>query len=390
MTFVEPGDPRDLTAAVRAGFLERHGREAEVVARAPGRVNVIGEHTDYNAGLCLPLALAHATYAAVARRTDDRVRITSAQAEAPWEGTLDTCGPGDVAGWATYVAGVLWALREDGVAVPGVDVHVESTVPVGAGLSSSAALECSVAVAVVDLLGLPLDRGMRDRLIRACTRAESEVAGAPTGGLDQTVSLLAREGDALLLDFEDGSTRDVPLLLDDADLALLVIDTGVSHALVDGGYAARRSDCEEAARRLGVATLRSAFESDLDRLDDDRLVRRVRHVITENARVEACVAALERHDWPAVGQALMASHVSLRDDFEVSCPELDVAVDTAVQAGALGARMTGGGFGGSAVALVPQERLAAAVRAVDTAFVAHGWARPTHLRAIPSSSAAPR
>ena len=387
MSFVEPGSPGDLARGVRSGFVSAFGRDPALVGRAPGRVNLIGEHTDYNAGLCLPLALPHATYAAVAPRDDDRVRIASRQVEEPWEGRLEALDGDSVSGWAAYVAGVLWALREAGHPVPGMDVHVDGTVPLGAGLSSSAALECSVAVAVADLLGLEDTERVRRDLVAACVRAETEVAGAPTGGMDQTVAMLAEPGSALLIDFQDHSTRPVPLRLEEAGLALLVTDTRVSHALVDGGYADRRRDCERAAEELGLESLRQADLATLDRIGDERVRRRATHVVTEIERVSATVDALGAGDWQEVARQFLASHVSMRDDFEISCDELDTVVQTAVEAGALGSRMTGGGFGGSAISLVPEERLEAVMRAVDAAFVAAGYRAPAHLRAQPSAAA---
>jgi galactokinase len=388
MPFVEPGRPSELSEATRALFREVYGRDASVLARAPGRVNLIGEHTDYNRGLVLPVALAHTTYAAIAAREDDVVRLASGDDGEPWTGTVDTVGPGQVDGWAAYVAGVLWALREDGLSVPGVDVVVHGTVPLGAGLSSSAALECSVALAVCGLLGLEVDDQLRHRLVRACMRAESEVAGAPTGGMDQTVALMAVTDAALLIDFDSDRSSAVPLGLADAGLALLVTDTRVEHALVDGGYAARRADCETAAETLGVPSLRQASLDDLTGIADERVRRRATHVVTEIERVSETVAALDSDDWAAVGRLFAASHASMRDDFEISCPELDLTVSTAVEAGAIGARMTGGGFGGSAIALVPAERVGAVVRAIDTAFVAAAFRAPQHLLAEPSGAAA--
>src|SRR6476619_650273 len=250
MGFVDPGIPGDLAASAEAGFREAYGAPSAVVGRAPGRVNLIGEHTDYNAGLCLPMALPHATYAAVALREDDLVRVASRQVPTPWEGRLDGVGPGAVSGWATYVVGVVWALREAGWPISGVDVFVNGTVPLGAGLSSSASLECSVAVALAHQVGRELTGELRHELVGACIRAETEVAGAPTGGMDQTVAMLAEAGAALLIDFEDHTSSPVATRLSEAGLALLVTDTGVSHALVDGGYGERRADCEAAAAAL--------------------------------------------------------------------------------------------------------------------------------------------
>jgi galactokinase len=387
MPFIEPGDPTALADEARTAFARWWDREPAVVARAPGRVNLIGEHTDYNRGLVLPVALPHATYAALAPREDDTVRIASAEQDEPWTGTLATLGPGQVDGWAAYVAGVLWALREDGIAVPGVDVLVHGTVPLGAGLSSSAALECSVALAACAVAGLSPDAALRHRLVDACIRAESEVAGAPTGGMDQTVALLASPGAALLVDFDADTTEDVALGLPDAGLALLVTDTRVQHALVDGGYAERRADCEKAAADLGLSSLRQATPAQVDTLEDERVRRRARHVVTEVERVRDVVAAVGAGDWDEVGRLFAVSHVSMRDDFEISCPELDVAVLTAVEAGAVGARMTGGGFGGSSVALVPLERVDAVARAVDAAFAAQGFRPPAHLVAEPGAAA---
>ncbi len=383
---VHPGDPAALVASTREAYAAEFGREAEVVGHAPGRVNLIGEHTDYNGGLCLPVALPHRTYAAAGARDDGIVRVASRQREDRWEGALDDVAPGSVDGWAAYAVGVLWALREAGHDVTGADLLVDSTVPVGAGLSSSAAIECAVAMAVTGLAGEAVDEDLLRALVPVCIRAETEIAGAPTGGLDQTVSLLARSGAALLIDFTSGSSRQVPLGSDAP--AVLVMDTGVAHELTDGGYGARRADCEAAAKILGVPSLRAAGLADLDRLDDKRLVRRVRHVVTEIHRVHDTIGAIEEDDWHEVGRLFVESHRSLRDDYEVSCPELDLAVSTAVDHGALGARMTGGGFGGSAIALVEpgnRERVAAAVA---EAFTAAGYRPPTTLIALPSGPAA--
>jgi galactokinase len=385
MHLIDAGSPTTLAASVRARFREAFGDEAAAVGRAPGRVNLIGEHTDYNAGLCLPVALPHATYAAVRLRGDGAIRLRSAQAEDTWEGTLADVGPGRPGGWPAYVAGVLWALADVGYEVPGVDVVIDSTVPVGAGLSSSAAIECSVAAAIVAALGGSLTDEVRELLVPACMRAETEVAGAPTGGMDQAVSLFAQEGRALLLDFQDGSRTQVSLPLHDAGLAFLVVDTRVSHALVDGGYAARRADCERAVAQLGVGSLRDATLADLERLDDDRIRRRVRHVVTEIERVEEVVAAAAHGSWQRVGDLFVASHASMRDDYEISCEELDLVVETALAHGALGARMTGGGFGGSAIVLAPADRRDEIGDAIVAAFAAASYAEPGLLSPDPSA-----
>jgi galactokinase len=392
VTYVDPGDPSEIARSVRAGFADRYGAEPSAVGRAPGRVNLMGEHTDYNHGLVLPVALPHATYAAARLRDDSSdglVRIASAQLPDPWEGPLAAIGPGTVDGWAAYAAGVVWALHEQGHQIPGVDLFVDSTVPLGAGLSSSAALECSVGVAIAGALGLPLTTGLRHELVAAGTRAETEIVGAPTGGMDQTVAMLGQAGAALLIDFDvpDEQDRSTPVPLALAGHSLLVTDTRVSHALVDGGYGQRRADCEEAAAALGVSSLRHADLDAVSALADDRVRRRARHVVTEIVRVRECVAAVGAGDLDTVGTLFAASHLSMRDDFEISCPELDVAVAVAVEAGAVAARMTGGGFGGSSVAVVPDDRVDAVTRAIDTAFVLEGFAAPGHLRAEPSPGA---
>jgi galactokinase len=385
MALVDPGDPATLTASVRAAFADRYGEPPTTVGRAPGRVNLIGEHTDYNAGLVLPVALPHATYAAARPRADELVRIASGQRDDVWAGTLGQLGPRSVEGWAGYAAGVVWALREAGHNVPGVDLLVDSRVPVGAGLSSSAALECSVGVALLRVLGAELDDTTRDDLIAAAIRAETEVVGAPTGGMDQTVAVRGVEGAALLIDF--ASHRTTPVPLDLSRHTLLVTDTRVSHALTDGGYGSRRADCEAAAAALGVPTLREATLDAVATLADGRVRRRARHVVTEIDRVTRTVASLAAGDWDDVGRIFDASHRSMRDDFEISCPELDTAVAVAVQAGAVAARMTGGGFGGSSVAVVPDARVDAVMRAIDAAFVLEGFRSPVHLRAAPSAGA---
>ncbi|MDP3890748.1 galactokinase [Nocardioides sp.] len=382
-----PGEQGVSAVLAAAAFEAAYGARATVVGRAPGRVNLIGEHTDYNAGLVLPVALPHATYAAVALRSDGVLRVASTQMADPWQGRVDVLGPGSVEGWPAYVAGVVWAFAQSGHDVPGLDVLVDSTVPIGAGLSSSAALEASVAVALARLLGLTLSDEVRRHLIALCVRAETEVAGAPTGGMDQTIALLAVPDTALLIDFADDTVVPVPLPLAGAGLTLLVTDTRVSHALVDGGYGSRRDDCGAAARVLGVPTLREADLERVESLTNDRLRRRARHVVTEIDRVRDVVDLLAEDDWEGVGRLFALSHASMRDDFEISCPELDLAVETAMTAGAAGSRMTGGGFGGSCVSLVPRTAVAAVCEAIDEAFSRRGFAAPGHLIAEPSGRA---
>jgi len=342
----------------------------------------MGEHTDYNAGLCLPIALPHRTYAAARLRADRTLRLRSLQSSAQYELDLDDVGAGSPSGWGAYAAGVLWALEVSGRQVRGLDLLVDGKVPPGAGLSSSAALECAVAAAVSDLmeLGLLSDDGARARLAAICVNAENTIAQAPTGGMDQSASLRCQEGHALLLDCRDGSVEQVPFDLFAEGLSLLVMNTRAEHALVDGQYAQRRQSCEEAARQLGLPSLREVSFNDLDvaldRLSDKKLRARARHIVTEIERVRQTVARLREGRLYNVGSIFNTSHASMRDDFEISCAELDVAVETATAHGALGARMTGGGFGGSAIALVPTDSTDKVTAAVIQAFADRGFGAP--------------
>ncbi|HWI32784.1 MAG TPA: galactokinase [Lapillicoccus sp.] len=370
-------------------FAATFGGQPTGVWSAPGRANLIGEHTDYNGGLALPIALPRRTYAAVRRRDDGLLRAVSASAPGGVvEVAVDAIEPGTPPSWAAYLAGVCWALRQEGYAVPGLDVAIASDVPVGAGLSSSAALECSVVAALCDLLRLELlgDDAGRARAALWCQRAENEIAGAPTGGMDQATSMRATADHALLLDCRSGAVEQVPFDLRAQGLVLLVVDTRAEHALVDGQYAARRAVCEAAAATLGVATLREVDPADLNtalgRLPDDVSRARVRHVVTEIQRVRDCADALRRNDFNQVGRLFVASHASLRDDYEVSCHELDLAVETALQSGALGARMTGGGFGGSAIALVPADQAEAVERRLTEVFAAADLVAPQAFTAM--------
>ena len=360
---------------------------------APGRVNLIGEHTDYNDGFVLPLAIGYGCAARVSSRprlqSGPVLRFVSAQEPAPVEVSLDGLAPGSVEGWAAYPAGVLWAL---GVDLPGLTVSVDSDVPLGAGLSSSAALTCSVAAAANDLLEL----GLSPReLVAVARRAENEFVGAPTGGMDQLVSMLGEAGSVLFCDMRTLAVRPVHFDLDAAGLALLVVDSNAPHRHADGEYAARRHACERAAAALGVPALRDVSVAELPAAEaklsgepeGDVLVRRARHIVTENARVEAVVALLDAGRVTEIGPLLTASHASMRDDFEISVAELDVCVETLLAAGAHGARMTGGGFGGCVIALIDADLVAPASAAAIEAAAAHGFATPHAFVTSPAAGA---
>ena len=369
----------DLRTGVRDDFAEVFGREPDGVWSAPGRVNLIGEHTDYNLGFVLPFAINRRTVAAVGARDDRIIRVGSTFADEVVEIPLDDLAPEVLSGWSAYPLGVAWALGQFGAdlaAVPGVDILLDSNVPVGSGLSSSAAIEGAVAVALNDLWRLGFDRRT---LARVGQRAENVAVGAPTGIMDQSASLLGERDAAVFLDCRSLDSEVVPLGLEAAGLEILIIDTGVTHSHATGGYAERRASCEEGARILGVEALRDVSVGDLDRareLMDDVTFRRVRHVVTEDQRVLDTVRTLREQGPAAIGELLDASHVSMRDDFEISVPELDLAVETAQANGAIGARMTGGGFGGSAIALVPTDALSRVLVALDGAFAEHGFGQP--------------
>ncbi len=407
VTWNEAASREEGVAQARALFTQTFGYEPEGIWSAPGRVNVIGEHVDYNGGPCLPIALPHRAYVAVARREDRTVRLVSPQTQEEVDVLdLDRVAPrgqeGEVKNWAAYLVGVAWALEQAGYGpLPGYDVALWNCVPRGGGLSSSAALECSMAVALDELAGCglagsadtPKEEG-RKILVDACRRAENEIAGANTGGLDQTASLRCTHGHALELDCLDMSATPIPFDLAAQNLELLVIDTRAKHSLNDGQYAARRADCEEAARILGVDLLVCVkdLESALEALNEERLRMRVRHVVSEIARTRAFVdllkeGSLEGERLKVAGALLTDSHDSLRQDYEVTCPELDVAVDAALAAGAYGARMTGGGFGGSAIALVDAGSGGGVAEAVAAAFEREGFMEPHFMIAVPEGPA---
>ncbi|MFD5474353.1 galactokinase [Streptomyces sp. NPDC127105] len=375
---------------VREGFIELYGAEPEGVWAAPGRVNLIGEHTDYNDGFVMPFALPHVTTAAVARRDDGVLRLHSADMPGgPVELRLDELAPESDRDWTAYPAGVVWALREAGHEITGADVHLTSTVPTGAGLSSSAALEVVVALALNDLYALGL-KGWR--LARLCQRAENVYVGAPTGIMDQTASACCEAGHALFLDTRDLSQRQIPFDLAAEGLRLLVVDTRVEHAHSGGEYGRRRAGCEKGAALLGVDALRDIPHDGLDAAlaelaGEEEVARLVRHVVSENGRAERVVSLLESGDIRAIGPILTEGHASLRDDFRVSCPELDLVVDTALASGALGARMTGGGFGGSAIVLTDSADVPTLTQAMEEAITKAAHTPPRVFEAVPAAGA---
>jgi galactokinase len=371
-------------SALENTFHELFGRKAEVLAEAPGRVNLIGEHIDYSEGFVLPFAIADRTYAAIARNNDGLVRIASQQRKNRiFTIDIKDVKPGSAGEWEKYVLGVIWTL---GIS-SGVDILVDGHVPSGAGLSSSAALECSVAVGLNTLFNL--GKSLED-LARATQKAENEYVGMPCGIMDQSVSLMGRKGSALLLDCRDLSTESVPFDVASADLELLIIDTQAHHALVDGGYAERRASCESVAVKFAIPSMRHLTMEILDsrksEITETEYIR-ARHAVTEIQRVKDAVVALKASDFTTLGRLINESHFSLRDDYTVSCPELDVAVDASLAAGALGSRMVGGGFGGSAIALIKADQIESVKEAIKSAYVAKGFKAPRFFTSLPSAGA---
>jgi galactokinase len=392
-------------------FRDRFGQAPDGVWLAPGRANLMGEHTDYNDGFVLPFALGQHIVTAAARRDDGRLAVTSRQEkDAGFQVEMAELEPGSVTGWGAYPAGVAWALREAGYPVPGASIAIDSDVPAGAGLSSSAALECATALALTELAGLdgpaPNRSIPRRELAAIARRAENEFVGVPSGIMDQSASLLCQAGHLLLLDCRSLETAQVAFDPAPAGAQLLIVNTRARHELSDGEYGERRAECEEAARQLGVASLRDVTSpAEVGRLTDPVLRRRARHVVSDNQRVLAVVELLRSgpsddgpsddgpsDDGPSapaayreIGRLLTQAHESLRDDFEISWPEADETVAAAVGAGAFGARMIGGGFGGSVLVLAgPGSRV---TTAVSEAFARRGWTPPEFLEATPSDSA---
>jgi galactokinase len=355
---------------------------------APGRINLIGEHTDYNLGFSLPIALPQRTVATFAPAHDDAITVVSDRADAPVRIPLGTA-PGEVTGWAAYVAGVMWALRGGGHPVPGGAMSITSEVEMGSGLSSSAALECAALGAIVSAAGVHIDPRERARLAQ---RAENEYVGAPTGLLDQLASLFGRPATAVLIDFSDLAVTPVAFDPDGAGVALLLIDSRERHSHAGGDYAARRLSCERAAADLAASSLREVGDrgpADLAAVRDPVDARRARHVLTENQRVIDYVAALGDSNYSEAGRIFTASHASMREDFEITTERIDLIADTAVRAGALGARMTGGGFGGCVIALVPVERTGLVAEAVRRAVADAGFGQPLVTRTRAAAGAGP-
>ena len=365
-------------------FQEIFGKAPEIIASAPGRVNLIGEHVDFLDGFVLPFAISNATTVAIARNNENKIRCASIQKKGAVS-TIDCANitPKSGEAWTRYPIGVLWSLEIDS----GLDILVDGQVPLGAGLSSSAALECAVATAINELfdLGLTLPE-----LARAAQRAENIYVGMPCGIMDQSVSLMATQGNALLLDTRDLSIEQIPFDIAPLGLELLVIDTQVHHALVDGGYAERRASCEKAISDLGITSLRDITITDFvarkSELDEKTYLRAF-HGITEMKRVLDAVSLLKAGDFVGFGEIVTAAHISLRDNYTVSCPELNLAVDTALKFGAIGSRMIGGGFGGSAIALIKAKDSELIKDEIKSAFMAARYKSPRFFSALPSAGA---
>ncbi len=351
-----------------------------MVWRAPGRVNLIGDHTDYNGGFVLPFAIPQTTTASVAATDDGLLSVTSSQYSEVASRPIDALAP-NRAGWTTYVEGVVWLLRSEGLRIPGASVAVDGDLPIGAGLSSSAALTCATLCALLELTD---QTWTADRIAEAARRVENEYVGSPVGIMDPAVIMHAQPLQAVFLDCQSRSVEQVPLDLADHDLSLLVFITAAPHQTAGPVYARRVTECRQAARLLNVESLRDVTDAaELEFVQDPILRARARHVVTENNRVLEAVQYLRSGDLASVGSLMTASHFSLRDDYEVSTPELDLVVSSALEAGAIGARMTGAGLGGSAIVLARREDANEIGTSVQLAFGQIGLPPPKHLDVVP-------
>lgn len=366
-----------------AGFEAAFGYEPLGVWSAPGRANLIGEHTDYNEGFVLPFGIDKRTYVALSPREDAICRVSSDIDGKTYETDLTTI-PTDM-DWALYPLGVAWVMRE--WAKGGFDAFFVSDVPVGSGLSSSAAIECAIGIALNEIW----DAGRTKQEIALLgQKAENQVVGAPTGMMDQTASMLAEADSAVFLDCQSLEAKSIPLNLEPRNLVVAVMDTQVAHRHSDGGYRVRRESCERGAKTMGVSSLRGLSVEDLPRAQSelsDVDFRRVRHIVTENQRVLDSIRALAAGDMKQFGELLLASHDSMAHDFEISIEELDLAVEVAMRTGAVGSRMTGGGFGGAAIAVIDKGLLPALEENCKSAFAAKGYGEPKVFAVVPSEGA---
>ena len=385
VAYVQAGSRTEFSGNTRDGLADFFDSAADVVLRCPGRVTLMGDHTEYNGGLALAAALPHCTFAAVAARHDDEIKIASSEHEDPVELSLDDFLDGRGPEWVSYIAETLKALLDSGWDCRGFDMYLEGSLPIGVGLGSSAALSTITAFAVNALNYKKQTPEVREKLLQAVLKAETKVDGAAVGSLDETVEFFCMPGTAMLLDFAQRTRRMVPLAL--PGHSILVTDTAVPHAMNEGGWAKRRAECIQAAFALGSPMLRDIPLSKLDALPDETLAKRARHVLTENDRVAKTADALQNHKWKDVRTLFEASQASLRDDFECSSREIEWAISTALESGAVAARITGGGFGGSIVSIVPNARVRQVAESITEGFAVAGWNNPRHLVAPPSGAA---
>ncbi|HOX58616.1 MAG TPA: galactokinase [Candidatus Paceibacterota bacterium] len=381
---------QELAQLTTADFRKSFNRDPQWIAAAPGRVNVIGEHTDYNDGFVLPMAIDRYTVIAASPNGSDKITLRSASGNGTASVDLSQpLRPGPRGYWANYPMGVIAGFLARGHKPAGFDAVLHSTVPLGGGLSSSAALEVATATLLEIITGQKLDPVEKALL---CQKAEHDYAGMPCGIMDQFISVMGKENHLLLLDCRSRRPELVPM--SDPAMELLIINTNVKHELTGGEYAKRRAQCEQAARILRVASLRDATADQLERSRsgmEDVVFRRARHVIGEIERTPRAAEKVRASNWPAVGELMYASHASLRDDYEVSCPELDAVVEIAraigPQGGVIGCRMTGGGFGGCAVALVRADKVGAISERVAAEYEQRTKIKPSLFVSRPAAGA---